>query len=157
DTIDSRLVGDPASGRLLFFAGGGTIHELDPQTASWVDTQVTSNFPQQASAMIVPVSNYGVMMLVKTVASQTQVETLLYKHATSSAPPTDSTPPSTPAALVATGVSASQIDLKWTASTDNKAVAGYRLERCQGSVCTNFSPLASSASASFSNTGLLAN
>jgi chitodextrinase len=41
----------------------------------------------------------------------------------------DSTAPSTPAALTASPVSSSQINLSWTASTDNVAVAGYRLYR----------------------------
>ena len=34
--------------------------------------------------------------------------------------------------------SPSRIDLNWTASTDNAAVSGYRVERCQGAGCTNF-------------------
>ena len=33
---------------------------------------------------------------------------------------------------------ARQIDLAWTASTDNVGVTGYRVERCQGAGCTNF-------------------
>jgi len=41
----------------------------------------------------------------------------------------DTTPPSTPAGLVATAVSASQINLSWSASTDNVAVTGYRVFR----------------------------
>jgi hypothetical protein len=45
---------------------------------------------------------------------------------------TDGLPPTAPTALAATARSASQIDLSWTASTDDVGVAGYRLERCQG-------------------------
>ena len=44
----------------------------------------------------------------------------------------DTTPPSAPTGLGATAVSTSQIDLAWTASTDNVGVTGYRVERCQG-------------------------
>ena len=43
-----------------------------------------------------------------------------------------------PRALSATAISATQIDLGWTASTDNVGVTGYRVERCQGAGCTNF-------------------
>ncbi len=41
----------------------------------------------------------------------------------------DTTPPSVPTNLTATAVSASQINLSWTASTDNVGVAGYRIYR----------------------------
>ena len=41
----------------------------------------------------------------------------------------DTTPPSIPAGLTASAVSTSQINLSWTASTDNVAVTGYRIYR----------------------------
>ncbi|HEV7186500.1 MAG TPA: DNRLRE domain-containing protein [Blastococcus sp.] len=41
----------------------------------------------------------------------------------------DTTPPSTPTGLTASGVSSSQVSLGWTASTDNVGVAGYRVYR----------------------------
>jgi hypothetical protein len=41
----------------------------------------------------------------------------------------DSTPPSTPTNLTATAISSSQINLSWTASTDNVAVTGYKVFR----------------------------
>lgn len=44
-------------------------------------------------------------------------------------PGTDTDPPSVPAGLMATGASASKVDLQWTASTDNVAVSGYRVFR----------------------------
>jgi len=46
-----------------------------------------------------------------------------------SAPSTDTTPPSVPAGLVASAVSPSQVNLTWAASSDNVAVAGYRVFR----------------------------
>ncbi len=60
----------------------------------------------------------------------------------------DTTPPSTPTNVSATAVSSSQVDLSWTASTDNVGVAGYRVFRNSTSVGT-------SGSTSFSDTGLL--
>ena len=71
-------------------------------------------------------------------------------------PPTDTTAPSAPSLLTATAVSASQINLSWTASTDNVGVAGYQLERCGGSACANFSQIAAVASTSFTDVGLAA-
>ena len=47
-----------------------------------------------------------------------------------------------------------QIDLSWTASTDNVGVTGYRVERCQGASCTNFAQVATPTATSFSDTGL---
>ncbi|TMH89319.1 MAG: hypothetical protein E6H42_17405, partial [Betaproteobacteria bacterium] len=43
--------------------------------------------------------------------------------------PADTTAPSTPTALSASAVSSSQINLSWTASTDNVGVTGYRVYR----------------------------
>ena len=43
------------------------------------------------------------------------------------------TPP--PSSLTATPVSSSQINLAWTAASDNVGVTSYRIERCQGTGC----------------------
>lgn len=56
-------------------------------------------------------------------------------------------PPSTPTNLKATAVSSSQIDLSWTASTDNVGVAGYKVYR-------DGVYLESIAGTSYSDTGL---
>jgi chitodextrinase len=63
--------------------------------------------------------------------------------------PPDTTPPSVPTNLTAAGVSSSQINLTWTASTDDRSVAGYHVFR-------NGQPLGTSALANFSDTGLAA-
>src|SRR6185436_3606104 len=44
-------------------------------------------------------------------------------------PPPDVTPPSVPTNLSATAISGTQIDLSWTASTDNVGVTGYHVYR----------------------------
>src|SRR5439155_4002320 len=46
--------------------------------------------------------------------------------------------PSSPSNLSATAASSSQINLAWTASTDDVGVTEYLVERCQGSGCTDF-------------------
>ena len=51
-------------------------------------------------------------------------------------------PPTTPTNLVATAVSANQINLSWTASTSSIGISNYIVQRCQGSACTNFMQLA---------------
>jgi chitodextrinase len=61
----------------------------------------------------------------------------------------DTTPPSTPANLKATASSSSQINLTWSASTDNVGVTGYNVYR-------NGTMLTKTTTASYSNTGLAA-
>jgi chitodextrinase len=64
-----------------------------------------------------------------------------------SGPPGDTEAPSVPQNLSATAISDDQIDLTWDASTDNVAVAGYRIYRDNVLVAT-------SPTNSYSNTGL---
>jgi chitodextrinase len=59
----------------------------------------------------------------------------------------DNIPPSAPLNLIATPISSSRINLSWTASTDDVAVAGYRVFR-------NGSLIATSRSTSYVDTGL---
>jgi chitodextrinase len=46
--------------------------------------------------------------------------------------------------------------LSWTGSTDNVAVAQYRVERCQSVGCANFTQIATPAGTTFNDTGLAA-
>lgn len=71
-------------------------------------------------------------------------------------PAPDTTAPTAPTNLAATVVSASQIDLSWTASTDAVGVTGYSVERCQGSGCSSFSQIATPSGTSYQDTGLSA-
>jgi len=66
----------------------------------------------------------------------------------------DGTPPTAPTNLDAVAVSTSQINLTWTAATDNVAVTGYRVERCEGPGCSNFAQIATPATTSHSDTTL---
>src|SRR2546429_647229 len=75
---------------------------------------------------------------------------------TSTPAPPDTTPPTAPANLTATAASASQINLAWTASTDNVGVTGYRVERCTGAACSNFAQISAPTATTFSDTGLTA-
>ena len=54
------------------------------------------------------------------------------------------------------GDASSSINLSWTASTDNVAVTGYRVERCQGAGCSNFAQVGTPTATTFADTGLLA-
>ena len=72
----------------------------------------------------------------------------------STTPPPDTTPPSAPAGLTTTVISDTQINLSWTASTDNVGVTGYKVERCLGASCSNFTQIATPTATTFNDTGL---
>ncbi len=63
-------------------------------------------------------------------------------------------PPSAPTSLIVTAVSSSQINLSWTASTDNVAISGYKVERCQDAACSNFAQIATPAGTTYNDTSL---
>jgi len=65
----------------------------------------------------------------------------------SNGPPPDTTPPSVPTGLTASAVSSSQINLSWTASSDNVGVSGYRVYR-------NGTQIATTSATSYASTGL---
>jgi YD repeat-containing protein len=72
----------------------------------------------------------------------------------------DGQAPTTPTGLVATAVSVGQINLNWSASSDNVAVTGYQVDRCQGASCTSFAYIGSVTGSppltTYSNKGLAA-
>jgi hypothetical protein len=69
----------------------------------------------------------------------------------------DTAPPSAPGSLTAAANSSSQINLSWTASTDNAGVKEYLVERCQGAGCSNFTQIGTPTGTTYSNSGLAAN
>ncbi|HEY6387663.1 MAG TPA: fibronectin type III domain-containing protein [Candidatus Acidoferrum sp.] len=68
----------------------------------------------------------------------------------------DTIPPSTPANLTAAATLATQINLSWTASTDNVGVVGYKVEPCSGAGCANFAQIAIPTGAAFDDIELAA-
>jgi chitodextrinase len=68
----------------------------------------------------------------------------------------DTTAPSAPSNLAASVITSNQINLSWTASTDNVGVTNYLVERCAGTGCTNFAQIATSTATTYNNTSLAA-
>jgi hypothetical protein len=66
----------------------------------------------------------------------------------------DTVKPTTPGNLSATVAGTSQLNLSWSASTDNMGVSGYQLERCQGAACSAFAQITTANSTSYANSGL---
>jgi len=81
-------------------------------------------------------------------ASNCSMQSSTTSATTSSATASDTTAPTVPAGLVATPVSATRIDLSWTASTDNVGVTGYMVYR-NGALIANLGNVTS-----YSDTGL---
>src|SRR6185312_5692749 len=71
-------------------------------------------------------------------------------------PPPDSSAPTAPSGLTGAPASSSQIDLSWIAASDNVAVTGYQVQRCQGANCANFAQVAAPTATTLSDGGLTA-
>jgi len=133
----SIITTDPVSGNFLVFANDKQAYEYDP-TGAWTRLSIpTAPFfliptdPAVTEVYAAPVSNHGVTMFVKYDAAVSPPHHVyLYKHFTGGPPPpSDAQPPTVPSNLTASTVSSSRIILSWTSSTDNVAVAGYRVFR----------------------------
>jgi uncharacterized protein YjdB len=85
-----------------------------------------------SASAVATVSGTGLVLGV-TAGPATITATSESKSGTSAitvtAPPPDATPPSTPQNLAAVAVSPTQVNLSWSASTDNVGVTGYRVFR----------------------------
>jgi chitodextrinase len=68
----------------------------------------------------------------------------------------DTTAPTAPANLTASGITASSANLSWSASTDNVGVAGYDILRAPGTSGGTFAQIGTATGTSFSSTGLTA-
>ena len=108
-----------------------------------------SLFGQYFAGMIDEVRVYNVAL------NQTQIQADMATPVGTGGTP-DAQPPTAPSGLTATARSSTQISLSWTASTDNVGVTGYLIERCQGSGCSMFTQIGTSAGTTFNDTGLAA-
>ena len=95
-------------------------------------------------------TSYSYRVRAKDAANNLSV----YSNIASDATP-DTTAPTAPASLTATVASESQINLSWTASTDNVGVTGYQIERCAGAGCSSYALVTTVTGTTYNNTGLL--
>jgi chitodextrinase len=66
----------------------------------------------------------------------------------------DTSPPTAPAGLAASGTTSTGTTLSWTASTDDSGVTGYDVLRAPGASGGTFTQVGTSATTSYSDTGL---
>ncbi|WUW03993.1 fibronectin type III domain-containing protein [Streptosporangium sp. NBC_01469] len=69
----------------------------------------------------------------------------------------DTSPPTAPAGLAASGTTSTGTTLSWTASTDDSGVTGYDILRAPGASGGTFTQAGTSATTSFGDTGLTPN
>jgi hypothetical protein len=166
---------DPVSHRIVAWAGGADVYTLDLTTRVWTKlpasagNTVTPTAPTHTGShsrwRYIPSKN--IFMIVNSIDQNVYVYKLSSGTGTpppvtatpnmptnlqivglAPPPPVDTTLPSVPVGLTAQTISTSQINLSWTASTDNVGVAGYKVYR-------NAAQVATVAATSYQNTGLL--
>ena len=107
----------------LIFGGGASINNVN-QPGSGFTTRSTSYGNRTEDKTVTTVGSYN------ATATQNSNGWVMHMVAFRADPGTsDTTPPSTPTGLTATAVSTSQINLAWNPSSDNAAVAGYKVFR----------------------------
>jgi len=136
-TVSANATDNVAVASVQFQLDGANLGSLDtatPYTFSW-NTTTASNGSHTLRAIAKDTSNNS--------ATSANV-TVTVNNATA-----DTTPPTVPTGLTATAASSSQINLSWTASTDNVGVTGYNVNRGGTKIGT-------STTASYSDLGLTA-
>lgn len=103
---------------------------------------------------VLPSTSYQYQVIAFDAAGNTSTASNTVSVTTPSAP--DSQAPTAPSNLQGTAISSSQVNLSWTASTDNVGVAKYVIYRATGT-STSFKQVGTSTTPSFGNTGLSAN
>jgi len=139
-------------------AGGGSVEfqvwgDGKKLYDSGTSPYITSGQPaQHVNVSVAGVNTLTLEVLVGSSSSNDHADWAGAYLVTGSTPPPDTTPPTVPGSLTATAVSSSEIDLTWSASTDNVGVAGYKIYRNGNSV-----PIASvTTGTSYADEGLTA-
>jgi chitodextrinase len=98
----------------------GVVNITSPYSVSWNTTTATN-------------ASHTLRAIAKDAAGNSTTSTVVTVTVNNAA---DTTPPSVPAGLSATAISSSQINLSWTASTDNVGVTGYNIFRAGVKIAT---------------------
>jgi chitodextrinase len=114
------------------------------RNGSQITTTTQTSF---SDTTVVPGVQYTYAVAAMDAAGNTSSQSVPVTIATSSG--TDSTPPSIPTNLQSSNVSSTSLTVTWSSSTDNVAVAGYRVYR-------NGTQVGTTAAASYNDTNLVA-
>jgi hypothetical protein len=128
--------------------------QLDGANVGTLDTVAPYNFAWNTATATN--ASHTLRAIAKDAANNSTTSASVTVTVNNTAPAPDTTPPSVPSGLTATAASSSQINLGWTASTDNVGVTGYKVFRggtqIGTSTTTSFSDTGLPASTSFSYT-----
>lgn len=142
---------DPVTDRIVGWDGGNTVYSLDPTTKVWTpmtfaggpgSALANGTFKRWAYS-----ASSGVFVVVNSVDSN--AFSLRLAAGSGSPPPADTSAPTAPTNVAGSAISSSQINLTWTASTDNVGVTGYSISR-------NGTQVGTTTTTSYSDTGLSA-
>jgi fibronectin type 3 domain-containing protein len=121
--------------------------------SSWAQI-ATPTVTSYSDAGLTASSSYSYRVRAKDAANNLSDYSSTSSATTTSGGGGDVEPPTTPTALSGTAASSTQINLSWTASSDNVGVTGYLLERCQGASCSSFAQIATPSGTTYSDTAL---
>jgi glucose/arabinose dehydrogenase/PKD repeat protein len=138
NAMSSGALTTTAAGDLLFAAGASTVTVTAAGTG-WTTRSTASGNRTEDRLATAP----GPYTATATQNGTGWVMRIVAFRAAAS----DTTAPSVPTGLAATAISSSQVNLSWTASTDNVGVTGYKVYR-------NGSPLATPTTPVYQDTGL---
>jgi chitodextrinase len=123
-TVSANASSSVGIGRVQFQLDNANVGAADtvaPYNYSW-DTTKSGNGTHTLRAIATDTSNNSTTSASVTVTVSNA---------------TNTTPPTVPTGLTATAVSSSQINLSWTASTDNVGVTGYKVFRAGAQIGTS--------------------
>lgn len=135
------LAYDPVTDRIVAWIGGNTVYSLNLDTGVWTSIS-PSGGPVAMSNGTYKRWAYSAASGVFVVLNSVDANASVFRLSTGVA---DSTAPTIPSGPTATPVSATQIDVSWTASTDNVGIAGYRIYRNNTLMGTTATPTFTSA------------
>ncbi|QQS16011.1 MAG: fibronectin type III domain-containing protein [Candidatus Moraniibacteriota bacterium] len=128
--------------KYVVYRDGKNVAEVSSGT-SYADKSLSAN-----TSYAYTVSAAGTLGLESAQSSEVSVKTLDVVSEN------DTTPPSVPTNLSGSTISATEISLSWTASTDDVGVMGYKIYRCSGRKCVPTTEISTSSTAAFSDAGL---
>jgi chitodextrinase len=148
------LAYDPTTSTIMAWSGGDTVYSLNLDTRVWTPYSYSGGPGSALGNGTYKRWSYSPTSGVFVVVNAMNANAYAVRLSSSAS---DSTVPSVPTGLAATAVSSSQINLAWTAATDNVGVAGYRIYRAGSQIAsvtsgTSYQDTNLSASTSYSYT-----
>ena len=127
------LVWDSTSKVLLWHKEGTAFNAYHPDTKKWETLSVASDIPgvnaRGRHGMTYDPGQNVVFLFGGSVTYDENPYIFLYRYGSGGGPTADTIAPTQVSGLSASAFSSSQINLVWSASTDNVDVAGYRIYR----------------------------